>query len=111
MYFKLLLITLAALTIAGCNHNKENKNQSEPEEVKFQYTAYSEQFELFAESDPFVIGQTANVLSHFSTLPEFTPVTSGAITLRIVVNGQRIGTEAYESDTERLFTALILSLR
>ena len=88
MYFKLFLITLAALTIAGCNHNKENKNQSEPEEVKFQYTAYSDQFELFAEADPFVIGQTANVLSHFSTLPEFTPVTSGEITIKIVVNGQ-----------------------
>lgn len=88
MYFKLFLITLAALTVAGCNHNKENKNQSEPEEVKFQYTAYSEQFELFAEADPFVIGQTANVLSHFSILPEFTPITSGAVTLKIVVNGQ-----------------------
>ncbi|MFZ2339930.1 MAG: efflux RND transporter periplasmic adaptor subunit [Bacteroidales bacterium] len=90
MYFKLLLTTLAALAIAGCNHNKENKNQSESEEVKFQYTAYSGQFELFAEADPFVVGQTSNVLSHFSSLPEFTPITGGAITLKLYVNGKTV---------------------
>ncbi|MBE0680031.1 MAG: efflux RND transporter periplasmic adaptor subunit [Bacteroidales bacterium] len=88
MYFKILLTSLIALIIAGCSHNHENETESE--EVKFQYTAYSEQFELFAEADPFVIGQTSNVLSHFSNLPEFTAVTRGAITLKIIVNGQSV---------------------
>lgn len=88
MYFKLILTSLIALTLAGCNHKHENEIQSEPEEVKFQYTAYSEHFEVFAEADPFVVGQTANILSHFSNLPEFTAVTRGAITLKIIVNGQ-----------------------
>ncbi|MBW6502247.1 MAG: efflux RND transporter periplasmic adaptor subunit [Bacteroidales bacterium] len=86
MYFKILLTSLIALTFAGCDHNHENENQSEAEEAKFQYTAYSEHFELFAEADPFVIGQMSNILSHFSNLPEFTAVTKGAITLRIIVN-------------------------
>ncbi len=89
MYYKLIFISLIALIISGCNHNHKNEVQTEPEEVKFQYTAYSDNFELFAEADPFVIGQKSNVLSHFSNLPEFTAVTEGAITLRAIVNGQK----------------------
>ena len=88
MYFKLLLISLITLAVTGCNHNHEKESQTESEEVKFQYTAYSEDFELFAEADPFVTGQTANVLSHFSNLPEFTAATSGAVTIKLIVNGQ-----------------------
>ena len=88
MYFKLLLISLITLAATGCNHNHEKETQTESEEVKFQYTAYSEDFELFAEADPFVTGQTANVLSHFSKLPEFTAVTGSAVTIKLIVNGQ-----------------------
>lgn len=88
MHSKLLLASLIVLVLAGCNHNHENEIITEPEEIKVQYTAYSERFELFAEADPFVTGQTANVLSHFSNLPEFTAVTKGAITLKIIVNGK-----------------------
>ena len=80
---------MIALTIAGCNNNASEPH-AESEEVKFQYTAYNEHFELFAEADPFVIGQTANVLSHFSNLPEFTAVSSGAITLKLIVNGKSV---------------------
>lgn len=90
MYQKLLLTSLIALTIAGCNHNRENELHTESEEVKFQYTAYSDQYELFAEADPFIIGQTSNVLSHFSNLPDFTAVTRGTITLKIIVNDQSV---------------------
>ena len=88
MYYKLILTSLIALAIAGCNHNQENGSDTESEEIKFQYTAYSDQFEIFAEADPFVTGQTANVLSHFSSLPEFTAVTDGTITIQLIVNGQ-----------------------
>ena len=66
MYFKSLLTLLILLALAGCNHNHENETHNESDEVKVQYTAYSENFELFAEADPFVNGQKANVLSHFS---------------------------------------------
>jgi len=90
MYFKLIVTSLIALTIAACNHNHENGSETESEEIKFQYTAYSEKFELFAEADPFVTGQTANVLSHFSNLPEFTALASGAITIKLNVNGKTV---------------------
>lgn len=90
MYFKLLLTSLIVITVAGCNHSHENGSDTESEEIKFQYTAYSDQYELFAEADPFITGQTANVLSHLSNLPDFTALTSGAITLKLSVNGKTV---------------------
>jgi RND family efflux transporter MFP subunit len=90
MYSKLLMASMIVLTIAGCNQNHENESLARTEEVKFQYTAYSEHLELFAEADPFIIGQAANVLSHFSDLPEFTALMSGAITLKLIVNGKSV---------------------
>ncbi len=87
MYFKLLLTSLILFAFFGCNNSHENEINTEPEEVKVRYTAYSEHIELFAEADPFITGQTSIVLSHFSDLPEFTAVTKGAVTLKIIVNG------------------------
>lgn len=100
MYFKLLLTSLIVITIAGCNHNHENGSDAESEAIKLQYTAYSDKYELFAEADPFVTGQTANVLSHFSILLEFTAVTSGAITLKLNVNGKTVE-QTLESPTRK----------
>lgn len=100
MYFKLLLTSFVALTIAGCNQNPGSEIHDESEEAKFQYTAYSDDFELFAEADPFVVGQSANVLSHFSELPEFTPIKSGTITLRLIVNGKAVE-QTLESPSRR----------
>jgi RND family efflux transporter MFP subunit len=90
MYFKLLLTSLIVITVAGCNHSHENGSDTESEEIKFQYTAYSDQYELFAEADPFITGQTANVLSHFSNLPEFTALSSGEVTIKLIVNGKAV---------------------
>ncbi|MDD2563364.1 MAG: efflux RND transporter periplasmic adaptor subunit [Salinivirgaceae bacterium] len=55
--------------------------------AKMNYTAYSSNFELFAEADPFVIGHTANILAHFSTLPNYKALESGSITVSLIVDG------------------------
>jgi len=90
MHFKLFILSLVAVTvsIAGCGHNHESEIHSEAGEVKIQFTSYTDDFELFAEADPFVAGQTSNVLSHFTSLPGFTPLAKGAVTLKINIGGQ-----------------------
>jgi RND family efflux transporter MFP subunit len=88
MYFKIIFVTIFAVAVSGCRNSQQAENQTEQEEAKFQYTAYSNNFELFAEADPFVAGQTSNVLSHFSNLPDFTPLENGTVTLRLTVNGK-----------------------
>ncbi len=84
---KIILFALLAVVFASCKHINKTLDQVKHEDPKFQYTAYSNNFELFAEADPFIIGKTANVLSHFSVLPEFKAVETGKITVILNVNG------------------------
>ena len=101
MNLKIFIVALSATIFTACN--QQNKAEAdhddhdheavagpsdEHEEPKFQYTAYSNNFELFAEADAFVAGETANVLSHFSVLPDFKAVETGTIKLVVTVNGK-----------------------
>ena len=61
---------------------------TDEEHPKIQYTAYSAEFEVFAEADAFVAGEAANVLSHFSHLPDFNALESGQVTLVLTVDGK-----------------------
>ncbi|MDA3943478.1 MAG: efflux RND transporter periplasmic adaptor subunit [Bacteroidetes bacterium] len=90
MNLRIIIIAVFAIMLAACN--QQNKTEAllpaEHEEHKFQYTAYSNDFELFAEADVFVVGETANVLSHFSVLPDFKALENGSIKLVLTVNGK-----------------------
>lgn len=85
-----ILIVLLALALAGCKGKQNAERHEEHEEVKFQYTTYTTNFELFAEADAFVVGETANVLSHFSRLPDFKALENGSMTIRLMVNGKEV---------------------
>lgn len=87
MNFKLLFLALLASAIGGCNQKQSHAVTEEHEEVKFQYAVYSSDIELFAEVDPFVAGDSANILSHFTLLPGFTALEKGIITATLGVNG------------------------
>ncbi|MCF8379295.1 MAG: efflux RND transporter periplasmic adaptor subunit [Bacteroidales bacterium] len=96
---KIVFPLLLALIIAGCNSIKNHDHDSEADshsleeghehdDAKIQITAYSDHFEIFAEADPFVAGEVSNVLSHFSNLPDFSALTSGKVSLKIIIEGQ-----------------------
>jgi RND family efflux transporter MFP subunit len=89
MNYKIFMGVLLAFAIASCSPSgHENEKHDEHEKVKFQYTAYSTDFELFAEADAFIVGEKANVLSHFSKLPDFKAVEKGKITITLSVNSK-----------------------
>ena len=103
MKSKIFLGALLAIVFASCqssdkhkaketaeSHETHDEGTEAHEEVKFQYTAYSNDFEVFAEADAFVIGGKANVLSHFSKLPDFKALESGSMTIRLMVNGKEV---------------------
>lgn len=91
MKFKILAIAFFASTFIACNSSQKHaETQAVQEEVKFQYTAYSSDFELFAEADAFITGETANVLSHFSILPGFKAVEQGSITIVLTIDGNEV---------------------
>jgi RND family efflux transporter MFP subunit len=85
-YLVLLLIMAACHDQA---HDTESRSGHE-DEIKFQYTVYTDHFELFAEADPFLPEETANVLAHFSTLPGFKAVETGEITIVLDINGTEV---------------------
>lgn len=88
MKYKIFFVALLALVFAGCKQNHEEENHEE--EVKIQFTAYSAAFEVFAEADPFVVGEKSEILSHFSHLPSFLALENGSVTVRLIVGGKEV---------------------
>ena len=87
MNYKIFSISAALFLLSACGSDKVIDSHHEEEEVKFRYTSYSDKFELFAEADPFLEGDTANVLSHFTLIPEFKPLREAKVTLRLRAGG------------------------
>ena len=88
MKHSIFLFSIFAIILAGCKNEHAADKHDEHNEAKFQYTAYSNEFELFAEADPFIVGETSNVLSHFSILPGFKALEKGSITIHLIINGK-----------------------
>ncbi len=103
MKYKIFLFALLVLIFTSCKLSNEDEKQDEPEVVKNQFTAYSSEFELFAEADPFVVGKTSNVLSHFSNLPDFKALENGSITIHLIVNGKETN-QTLDKPTRKGFT-------
>lgn len=92
---KILFLALLAMVVFACKQHPDGEpghdaeaSHTEHGSAKFQYTAYSEHFEVFAETDAFVAGEPANILAHFSYLNDFKPVEDGKITLILTIEGK-----------------------
>lgn len=89
IYYLFLFVVLAS---ACTNHaaKHENENGHQHDDVKLQFTAYSNDFELFAETDPFSIGNSSGILAHFTHLNNFKALESGQVTASLRINGKEI---------------------
>ncbi len=87
----------------GHEHHDEDEGE-EHEDEKIQFTAYSNDFEVFAEADVFVTGETSNILSHFSKLPNFKALETGSITIRLVVNKKEIKQTLEKPDRKGIYS-------
>lgn len=93
----IFFMAVFVLFLSACNekHNVENEQEHEHEEVKFNYTVYTNDLEYFAEADPLVIGEECNILSHFTRLSDFKPLSNAQITLTLQVSGKEF-TQSFE---------------
>ncbi len=79
---------MLVLWFPACSPHSHEGDLSEQYEVqKFQYTAYSDNLEVFAEGDAFVKGKTTHVLTHVTSLTNFKPVEEGILSLVLTVDG------------------------
>jgi RND family efflux transporter MFP subunit len=88
IFFQFLLL---GIFLCGCgNHVHEDSDSHGGESPKLKITAYTTDFELFAEADPFVVGDSSNVLSHFTHLPSFKALDSGSVTIRLIIGDKEV---------------------
>jgi len=69
---------------------QDSPSGQDHQDVKFQITAYSENFEVFAEADPFTKGQTSAILAHFTWLNNFKPLTQGSVKATLDIAGNAL---------------------
>lgn len=87
-YIPLLLLVLLATSCGQAPADDEHAHAHDA--VKLALTAYSDQLEVFAEADPFIVGHNANVLAHFSELEGFKPMEATSVRVSLVVGAEGI---------------------
>lgn len=106
-----IILSSYIIFFSSCNsaHNSEKSNEGEHSEasheneiaeehgtevhshgveIKLKITCYSNDFELFAEADPFVKGETVSILSHLTYLSNFKPLENASVTATLNVKGK-----------------------
>ncbi|MDR2474182.1 MAG: efflux RND transporter periplasmic adaptor subunit [Tannerella sp.] len=84
-------IALCGLMFVSCNsHTHENESGHDHDDAKLQLTAYGNEWEVYAEADPFATGQASDVLAHFSLLENFKPLAQGSVTATLTINGNSV---------------------
>lgn len=80
----LYLLFLISILI-GCKKTMQQTDEEHAHNAKLQLTEYSDIMELFAEADPFVVGQNSGILAHFTWLENFKPLESGDVTVSLII--------------------------
>ncbi len=84
-----VLATMIVVALAGCTRNSTSNDEHAHDE-NLQLTAYSNDFEVYAEATPFVVGQNSEILAHFSFLKNFKPLTEGSVTASLIVGTEGV---------------------
>ncbi len=86
------LFVMLILLFAGfsCKNKSTELHDHEGEEVKIYITEYSDQLEVFAEADPFIVGEQSTILAHFTRLSDFKPITESSVTVSLIVGSKGI---------------------
>lgn len=97
---KYIFVLLAILAVSCKPNNTAITDTHAGEETKTRLTSYSPEFEVFAEADPFVVGKTGNVLSHFTFLSDFKALEDAEVKIRLIVGDKEI-TQTLEKPTRK----------
>ena len=107
MKYIITCVVFIAIHVVACKHGNNNQHHHEQDdhvhehatdeisdghddEHFIQYTAYSEDYEVFAEGAHLVRGEPATFLAHFTRLGNFKPLEGGRIALLLVVDNDTI---------------------
>ena len=77
---RIMLIGACLLILGGCGGADQAK-EVDQEDQSWAVTAWGERFEIFAECDPLEAGQLAHAYTHVTLLTDFSPVSSGTVSV------------------------------
>lgn len=77
----LLIILCFLFSCSSHNHKNEEQNHNHNHIV---LSLYSDDYELFAEVDPFVIGHSSDVLVYITQLSDFKPLTDANVSVKLI---------------------------
>jgi len=83
--YQIIVIMFIVLVTGSCGHSHSHATDEHAHDESLLLTAYSADFEVFAEATPFVAGQTSAILAHFSHLENFKPMAEGEISVSLIV--------------------------
>jgi cobalt-zinc-cadmium efflux system membrane fusion protein len=78
--FLTLLLLMTALLGPACRRSVPDDHAQAEEAEGWAVTAWSEHYELFAETDPLIAGKEAPSHAHFTYLPDFSALNEGSVT-------------------------------
>lgn len=90
---KKIALFVAAALLAGatisCHHNEADGHEHHHEHGE-QMTAYNNDFELFAEVNPLIVGEECDILAHLTRLSNFKPLDSTKVTMVVKLGESRM---------------------
>ena len=96
------LIIVPSILLFSCNNNQgshghthdvvgeQTVHEDHLEELMLSYTLFSNNYELFVEFPPLVMGETSAFAAHFTQLNDYKPVSSGRVIVSMVKGGKGI---------------------
>ncbi|MDR0367740.1 MAG: efflux RND transporter periplasmic adaptor subunit [Bacteroidales bacterium] len=81
----IIIALLAAVALTSCTQSGNAPEDGHDHDEHLQLTAYNNNFEVFAEVEPFVAGQSSDITAHFSLLKNFKPMTAGSVTASLII--------------------------
>ena len=87
-----------ACVLVACHHHPGTQ---EHHHDAGHYTAYTEHYELYAEAEPFIVGQEASLLLHVTRLSDFKPVGDAALSL--LLDGKPVDAHAHAEETPGIY--------
>ena len=87
----LLSVAFVFGMVSACHHaGEEHDHEHDHHHDAEQYTAYGADFELFAEAEPFVVGQESEMAAHLTRLSNFKPLDSAQVKISLIVDGESL---------------------
>ncbi len=92
-----LAVLLIAALATGCGHKGHDHHHDHghshgghSHDASLMLTAYSNDYEIFAEATPFVAGAKSDIMALITCLSDFKPLASGSVTASLIVAGDTI---------------------